>query len=159
MMGGMAGIGVIALLMSRLALEGGPWPVRILMFCLGISMAYIFLPNQAASLATITRTDTGRASTLFAVQRQLGSAVGIAVLGSVMALVGTTVGGAIDGPPNVAAYHWAYLSAAAIAFAGCVMAIFVPDSEAAATMVSRPALPRSRKHPSGDAVEQTSAGG
>lgn len=135
MVGGMAGLGCVALLMSRLTLDGGPWTVRILMFSLGICMAYIFLPNQAASMATISKSDTGRASTLFSVQRQLGSAFGIAVLGSVMAIVGTTLGGTIDGPPNVDAYHAAYLTAAGIAFAGSLLALRVPDSEAAHTMV------------------------
>lgn len=133
---------MIALIMSRLTLEGGPWPVRILMFSLGIGMAYIFLPNQAASLATISRSETGRASTLFSVQRQIGSATGIALLGSVMALVGTTIGGAIDGPPNIDAYHAAYLTAAAIAFIGAFFALRVPDSEASATMVSQSRRPQ-----------------
>ena len=142
MTGGMIGVGVVALAMSRLTLDGGPWPVRFLMFALGISMAYIFLPNQAASLATISRSDTGRASTLFSVQRQIGSATGIALLGSVMALVGTTIGGAIDGPPNVNAYHAAYLAAAGIAFTGAVFSLRVPDSEAAATMVLPTRRPR-----------------
>ena len=158
MMGGMAGVGAIALCMSRLTLEGGPWPVRVLMFFLGVSMAYIFLPNQAASLATISRSDTGRASTLFAVQRQVGNAVGIALLGSVMALIGTTVGGAVDGPPNIDAYHWAYLTAAAIAFVGCALAFLVPDREAEVTMVKqvRSARPRERQ-PSEATAEQISA--
>lgn len=138
MVGGMTGLGVVAMLMSRLTLEGGPWPVRVLMFSLGVCMAYIFLPNQAASMATISRSDTGRASTLFSVQRQLGSAVGIAVLGSVMSMVGTTVTGTVDGPPNVDAYHAAYLTAAAIAFGGALLALRVPDAEAAHTMVRRP---------------------
>ncbi len=154
---GMVGVGGIALIMSRLTLEGGPWPVRILMFCLGISMAYIFLPNQAASLATISRSETGRASTLFSVQRQIGSAVGIAVLGSVMALIGTTIGGAVVGPPNVDAYHAAYLAAAGIAFVGAIFALRVPDREAAATMV--PQSRGIRRAPIEPVAEQTSAGG
>lgn len=159
MMAGMAGIGVIAIVMSRLTLDGGPWPVRILMFCLGISMAYIFLPNQAASLATISRSETGRASTLFSVQRQIGSAVGIAAIGSVMALVGTTVGNQIDGPPNIDAYHWAYVTAAVIAFTGCAFAILVPDSEAAATMVQRNQPKQPMAQGSDVATERSSAGG
>jgi EmrB/QacA subfamily drug resistance transporter len=157
MAGGMAGVGMIALIMSRLTLEGGPWPVRVLMFCLGISMAYIFLPNQAASLATISRSETGRASTLFSVQRQIGSAFGIALLGSVMALVGTTIGGAVDGPPNIDAYHAAYMAAAAIAFVGAVFALRVPDSEAVRTMVPQRGL--ARREIVEPVVEQTSAGG
>ena len=160
MAGGMAGLGCVALLLSRLTVEGGPWPVRILMFTLGICMAYIFLPNQAASLATVSRSDTGRASTLFSVQRQLGSAFGIAVLGSVMAVVGTTVGGTIGGPPNIEAYQSAYLAAAAIAFVGSMLALRVPDSEAAGTMVreSRPKR-RKRRDPADPLVDRTSVGG
>jgi EmrB/QacA subfamily drug resistance transporter len=156
MAGGMAGVGAVALIMSRLTLEGGPWAVRLLMFLLGVSMAYIFLPNQAASLATISRSDTGRASTLFSVQRQIGSAVGIAVLGSVMALVGTTIGGGVDGPPNVDAYHAAYLAAAGIAFVGALFALRVPDREAAATMV--PQSRGARLKPVETVVEQTTSG-
>jgi len=156
MTGGMIGVGVVALIMSRLTLEGGPWPVRVLMFSLGVSMAYIFLPNQAASLATVSRSDTGRASTLFSVQRQIGSAAGIAVLGSVMALVGTTIGGAVDGPPNVNAYHAAYLAAAGIAFIGAVFSLRVPDSEAAATMVVE--TRRSRRSGNRSARRQPSPG-
>ncbi len=39
--------------------------------CRAAAAAYIFLPNQAASMATVSRADTGRGSTLFSVQRQL----------------------------------------------------------------------------------------
>lgn len=160
MVGGMAGLGCVALLMSRLSLDGGPWPVRILMFALGVCMAYIFLPNQAASLATISKSDTGRASTLFSVQRQLGSAVGIATLGSVMAIVGTTVGGAIDGPPNADAYHAAYLTAAVIAFVGSLLALRVPDSEAAHTMVRETKSKRRKpRGSSGPVADRSSANG
>ena len=42
------------------------------MFFVGFCMAYVFLPNQAASLATISRAQTGRATTLTNVQRQVG---------------------------------------------------------------------------------------
>ncbi len=160
MAGGMAGLGCVALLLSRLSLEGGPWPVRILMFALGICMAYIFLPNQAASLATISKSETGRASTLFSVQRQLGSAVGIAILGSVMAIVGTTVGGTIGGPPNIDAYRGAYLAAAGLAFVGSIMALRVPDREAAHTMVRQSKRKRSKgKSPADPVVDRSSAGG
>ncbi|TXG79407.1 MAG: DHA2 family efflux MFS transporter permease subunit [Thermomicrobiales bacterium] len=159
MVGGMAGLGCVALIMSRLSLEGGPWPVRILMFGLGVCMAYIFLPNQAASLATISKSETGRASTLFSVQRQLGSAIGIAVLGSVMAVVGTTVGGTVGGPPNVDAYHAAYLAAAVMAFVGSLLALRVPDSEASHTMVRQTKVKRSKQAPTVEPVaDQTSAG-
>ena len=54
------------------------------MFLIGASMAFMFLPNQAASMATISRAQTGRATTIFNVQRQLGAAVGVAALSTVL---------------------------------------------------------------------------
>lgn len=136
MAAGMIGIAIVAVLLSQLPLEGSAWVVRGLMFLLGVCMAYIFLPNQAASMATISREATGRASTIFSVQRQVGSAVGIAVIGSVLAIMGATTVGA-DGAtlPNVDAYRAAFLVAAVLAVIGAAMALRVPDEDAAATMV------------------------
>jgi MFS family permease len=115
-------------------LESGPWVVRALMFLLGAGMAYVFLPNQAASLATISRTDTGRATTIANVQRQVGAAVGVAALGSVLAAV-SAIGGSATG---VDAYRVAFLVAAVLALIGAVSALRVPDDEAAETMHVRP---------------------
>src|SRR5690606_31634128 len=128
MAAGMIGIAIVAVLLSQLPLEGSAWVVRGLMFLLGVCMAYIFLPNQAASMATISREATGRASTIFSVQRQVGSAVGIAVIGSVLAIMGATTVGA-DGAtlPNVDAYRAAFLVAAVLAVIGAAMALRVPD--------------------------------
>ncbi|HLM90308.1 MAG TPA: hypothetical protein VK284_15030 [Streptosporangiaceae bacterium] len=44
------------------------------MFTLGLSMAQVFVPVQAASFATITPAATGRASTMFNAIRQLSMA-------------------------------------------------------------------------------------
>lgn len=112
------------------------WLVQVLMFLVGVGMAYVFLPNQAASMATISRADTGGASMLFSVQRQLGSAIGVALLSTVLATVGvfrTTAEGARE--PNLTAYHAAFFVAAGLALVGAMMAFFVPDEDAAATMV------------------------
>ena len=43
----------------QIGLDTSLWVFRILMFGLGIGMAYVFLPNQAASQATISREDAG----------------------------------------------------------------------------------------------------
>ncbi len=61
------------------------WWVRILMFLAGYAMAHVFVPSQAAGFATISSAATGRASTLFNALRQLGSAVGVALLSTVVA--------------------------------------------------------------------------
>ena len=100
------------------------------MFAIGAGMAYVFLPNQAASLATISRSDTGRATTIANVQRQVGAAVGVAALGSVLAAVGA-IGGDATG---FIAYRAAFLVAAVLALVGAASALRVPDEEAAETM-------------------------
>ena len=100
------------------------------MFVVGAGMAYVFLPNQAASLATISRSETGRATTIANIQRQVGAAVGVAALSSVLAAVGAIGGNATD----FMAYRVAFLVAAVLALVGAVSALRVPDEEAAETM-------------------------
>jgi Na+/melibiose symporter-like transporter len=127
--------------MAALAFTGlstSDWLIRGVMFAMGTGMACIFLPNQAASLATISREQTGRATTFMSVQRQLGAALGVAVLSSVLAAIGITrldTSGAES--PHLTAYRAAFLTAAAIAAIGAVIATRVPDADAHATMHPR----------------------
>jgi EmrB/QacA subfamily drug resistance transporter len=138
MFGGLLGVATAIALLCTVQLDTNTWLVRLLMFMIGVGMAYVFLPNQAASLATISRAATGRATTLFSAQRQLGAALGVAVLSSVLAAVGPThigAGGAIQ--PNLTAYRAAFLAAACLSIAGALFALRVPDADAAATMHAR----------------------
>ena len=130
MAGGLVLVAMAILLLALVGLKSGPWVVRALMFMVGAGMAYVFLPNQAASLATISRTDTGRATTIANVQRQVGAAVGVAALGSVLAAAGA-IGGSATG---FLAYRAAFLVAAVLALVGAISALRVPDDEAAETM-------------------------
>lgn len=135
----MAG-GLLLVSASILALgtvNGGTplWLVGANMFVIGAGMAFVFLPNQAASMATIERRKLGGASMLFSVQRQLGSAFGVAVMSTVLSLVGVVALG--DGgteSPNLDAYHAAFVAAAVLTFIGSCWAWLVPDEDAAETM-------------------------
>lgn len=133
-----AGLLLVAITVGLLGFVGQEtplWIVQVLMFLVGIGMAYVFLPNQAASMATISREDTGGASMLFSVQRQLGSAMGVAVLSTVLATIGVfrvAAGGGQE--PNFAAYQMGFFAAAGLALIGAGMALLVPDEDAAATM-------------------------
>jgi predicted MFS family arabinose efflux permease len=137
-------------LMSLLTPETSVWAARALMFATGFSMAHVFMPAQTAAFATISPAATGRASTLFNAQRQLGSAIGVALLGTVLAGIGTVTTSASGTPTaNLTAYHAAFLVAAGLAALAAVAALFIPDRDAAPTMVpaSRDSVPEKALEP------------
>jgi EmrB/QacA subfamily drug resistance transporter len=131
MAGGLVWMATAIALLGLVGVSGSLWQIRALMFGVGFGMAYVFLPNQAASLATISRADTGRATTFTNIQRQVGAALGVAVLSSVLVAVGLAGAGAAD----PAAYRIAFFVAAGFALVASVLALRVPDAEAAETMV------------------------
>jgi MFS family permease len=141
MAGGLVLVATAIVLLALIGLDSGPWVVRALMFAIGAGMAYVFLPNQAASLATISPSDTGRATTIANVQRQVGAAVGVAALGSVLVAVSSLGGDETDLTP----YRVALLVAAALALIGAVFALRVPDDEAAETMHVQVRVKRSQQ--------------
>jgi MFS family permease len=110
----------------------------VVMFFIGAGMAYAFLSLRAATFATISPASTGRASAFYSAQTQLGAALGVAVLGTVLGIVGvTTLSATGVVQPNLAAYHAAFLAAAALALIGACIALTISDRDAAATMRRR----------------------
>ncbi len=143
MFGGMVGISVCAGLMSLSGATTSLWFMRALMFGAGYSIAHVAVSLQAAAFATISPASTGRASVLFNSNRQLGGAIGVAILGTVIAAVGPLH--QIDGRSevNLAAYHAAFLTASGIALAGAVLVLLViHDADAESTRHRRPAAPK-----------------
>jgi Na+/melibiose symporter-like transporter len=138
--------------MSLIGAHTSLWWARALMLLIGLGMSCVFIPAQAASFATITPERTGRASTLFNAARQLGGAVGVAFLTTVLAAVGPTRISAGHIVADLSAYHAAFLAAAAVALAAVVVAFSVSDADAAATMVRRGRL-AGRQKTAGTAVE------
>lgn len=135
-----AGLLVVAAAIGLLGLVGAGtslWYARLFLLLMGVGMSGVFIPSQAASFATITPAATGRASTLFNAQRQLGGAIGVALLTTVLAAVGpfSSVGHRVV--PHLAAYHAAFLAAAAVAVLGAIAALTVSDDDAAETIVRR----------------------
>jgi EmrB/QacA subfamily drug resistance transporter len=128
-----ASIGLLALLGPQTSL----WWARLLMLTLGLSMGQVFVPVQAAAFATITPEATGRASTMFNAIRQLGGAVGVAVLTTVIVLVGPVH--LVAGHPvaNLTAYRVAFLAAAAICLCAVACSLSIRDADAASTRPGR----------------------
>jgi EmrB/QacA subfamily drug resistance transporter len=155
----MCGLTAVAAGMATMSLVGvhtDLWLVRLLLFELGLAMSGVFVPTQTAAFATITPADMGRASTFFNTQRQVGGAIGVAVLTTVLAAVGATA--ATVGHPSVhlAGYHVAFLTAAGLALLGTLAAATIRDEDARATIVKR--APRRRGSlPAGGVIEE--AGG
>jgi EmrB/QacA subfamily drug resistance transporter len=133
LIGTAASIGLLALLGPQSSL----WWARLLMLTLGLSMAQVFVPVQAAAFATITSEATGRASTMFNALRQLGGAVGVAVLTTAIVLVGPVH--LVAGHPvaNLAAYRAAFLAAAAICLCALACSLSIRDADAASTRPGR----------------------
>ncbi len=134
---GLVGVAVVMALMTQIGLTTDLWWMRVLMFAMGLTMAQVFVSCQAAAFATISLPDTGSASSIFNSGRQLGSALGVAVLATVLAAIGTTRQVAGHTVPNLAAYHAAFLTAAGIALVAAAIALTIRDADAASTMVRR----------------------
>ena len=128
-----ASIGLLALLGPQTSL----WWARLLLLSLGLFMAQVFVPVQAASFATITPAATGRASAMFNAVRQLGGAVGVAVLTTAIVLVGPVHLVAGHEVANLTAYRVAFLVAAAICLCGVACSLAIRDADAAGTMPGR----------------------
>jgi MFS family permease len=128
-----ASIGLLALLGPQTSL----WWARLLMVTLGLSIAQVFVPDQAASFATISPAATGRASTMFNAMRQLGGAIGVAVLTSVIVLNDPVH--VVDGHEvaNLTAYRIAFLAAAAISLSAMAFSLSIRDADAAGTIPGR----------------------
>jgi EmrB/QacA subfamily drug resistance transporter len=139
--GGLVGVAVSIGLLALLGPATSLWWARLLMLTLGLAMAQIFVPVQAAAFATITPASTGRASTMFSTVRQLGGAIGVAILTTVIVAVGPVrdVGGHPEA--NLTSYRLAFLVAAAFALLGTAFSLKINDSDAARTI---PALKRRR---------------
>jgi hypothetical protein len=105
-------------------------------------MAPAMIAMQVASYATIPPAKTGRASSLSNADRQVASALCVAVLATVLASRSRSLthAAAARGPTailnaEVTAFHQAMLVSAAITVLGVVAAAFIHDSDANATMV------------------------
>jgi MFS family permease len=134
---GLAGAAASMGLLSLLDAHSSLWWPRLLMFTMGLSMGQVFVPTQAAAFATISPEATGKASTLFNAARQVGGAIGVALLTTAIVLIGTSHVVAGHRVASLTAYRVAFLVAAAFCLAGIASALTIHDADAAATIPSR----------------------
>jgi EmrB/QacA subfamily drug resistance transporter len=105
------------------------WIVRLLMFGIGAGMATQIIGLQAAAYAGIPPSKNGHASAIFATQNRVGSALSIAILGTVLTAAS---GGRVLASAH--AFHVVFVVNAAIALVGALLALRIRDVDAARTM-------------------------
>jgi EmrB/QacA subfamily drug resistance transporter len=126
-----------------LTVDTSPWTIRAIMFFRGIFLAFTFIPLQAASYARITPEQTGRASAIYSTQRQLGAAMGVAILSTVLisnipSKFGRTIVPVAERAGFTSAFHIAFAVAAGFTFLAGLLSLGIRDSDAAATMQPKP---------------------
>jgi EmrB/QacA subfamily drug resistance transporter len=139
MSGGLLASGLVITMFIGLDENTSLWLIRSMMFVRGLCMGFAFVPMQAASYATIAPADNGRASSIFATQRQVAVSIGVAVLASILSSYMS-----LSEPPAVAdishaltGYRLAFGAAVALSVCAAIAAWFVRDSDAAGTMERR----------------------
>src|SRR6201995_4956824 len=134
---GLTGTTTSIALLAVLGPQTRLWWARLLMLTLGLSLAQGFAPPQAASFAPIPPAATGRAASMFNAFRQLGGAIGVSALTTVIVAVGPVHQVAGHPVANLTAYRVAFLAAAAIALGGVACSLRIRDADAASTRPGR----------------------
>ena len=141
--GGLCGvITVFCLLGLAVGLDTSIWVIRLLTLCNGFANGFTVIAVQASSFATISPADTGRASALFQTQTRIAGSIGVAVLVTVVSVAAPA---GATGAALVPAFHYAFLTAAAITVLAAGFALTIRDADAAATMRRRQAGPGARR--------------
>jgi len=135
MMGGLLLIAAVAVILSFAGTGSNVWLLRLILFIMGFGVAAVFMPSQAAGFATIGADRTGVASTIFNAQRQVGGAIGVALLTAVLSALHPVRIVAGQAEANIPAFHTGLLVVAGVAVAAALAALTIHDADAAATMV------------------------
>ena len=124
-----------------ISLDVSQTTIRELMFLRGLSMAFAFVPLQAATYANIAKSDTGRASAIFSTQRQASAAIGVAILATLFhsRLIHLSGGSEATHEVTLKAFHFAFAGSIVISLMGSLFAaLFIRDIDAKPTMHPRP---------------------
>src|SRR5579862_971156 len=135
---GLLVVAVTMIALSSVGFRTSLWQPRVIMFVMGLALAGVFIPVQAASMATISPASTARASMMFNANRQLGAATGVAVLSTVLVALHPVHVVSARVEPNLHAYDMSFMTAAAVAVIAALCAmLLVRDADATSTMTGR----------------------
>jgi EmrB/QacA subfamily drug resistance transporter len=134
------GLLVVALSLAAMACFGAAtsrWLIAATMLSLGLGTAFAFVSSQASSMVTISKAQTGKASSIFSASKQLGGSIGVALLNTVLAAA--TITGQHDQSRTVdtTGYHHGFLVAAVVGALAMLVALTINDEDAASTLSAR----------------------
>jgi EmrB/QacA subfamily drug resistance transporter len=124
MAGGLTLLAVSLLLFSRLGLDSGFWNLLPGLVIGGVGMASVMTPMSAAAMGSVPVAKAGVASGVLNTFRQVGGALGIAVLGAILTSRQSSAFAAGASRPEafVDGFQLALQVAAVFAFAGAIIA-------------------------------------
>ena len=117
-----------------LGLETNLWLIRGLLFARGLGMGFTFVAVQAASYARIAPADNGRASAIFATQRQMSVSIGVALMATVLSGFTSLTATPADPQRALEGYRWTFAVATVLAVIGAIVATRIRDEDAAVSM-------------------------
>ncbi len=142
MMLGLSGLALTALAFLAVGLTTDLWWVRAIMVARGMAFAFLVVPLQAATFATIRPAAMGRASSAFNALRQVAASFGVALLATVLsnrlAHYGAQLGNPFTRDAALAAFHDAFLVGAAISALGIAVCLLIDDRLAARALEGAP---------------------
>ncbi|MGW3468734.1 MDR family MFS transporter [Saccharopolyspora sp. NPDC000995] len=117
------------------------WLLVALLAVQGVAMGLLMTPVQTATFARISGAAMGQASSMFNVSRQVATALGTAIVATVLVVltehgvstVGPTAAGQVAAA-QLGAYHGAFLVSVVFAGLGLLLGLRVRDSDAAASL-------------------------
>ena len=122
--GGMTLLGISLLFYQRLGLHTGFWTLLPALILGGIGMALVMSPMTSVAMGSVPVDKAGVGSGVLNSFRQVGGALGIAVMGAILASYTTAaVGSPLAAQQYVNGLHAALLVSAGIAFAGAIVAL------------------------------------
>jgi len=127
--------------LSQVDLGTSEWTIRGIMFIRGLGFGLVLVPLQAATYATVTPAQTGRATAVYNATSQFASSLGVAVAASLLTSRlayhnfdqrdPATYSHALD------AYQDSFLLLAIVSTIGVAVALVISDRAAAPTMNTR----------------------
>ncbi len=124
---------IIYTLISLVGPTANPWFLRALLFSVGVCLGHTVVAIQYSTFTNINSASMGMAATLFNVQNRIGSAMGVAILASILGAAGADTMGT-TGHVNLSSYQFALFGSAILLVIALLFAMRLKKDDFKATI-------------------------